>query len=308
MDAFASILSSEIARKKGMTKIDSAAATTSNTSKYLKRADLEKQRQEEYLASQARLEAERAERAAKKRKIEDEASLAHERSLEKKRRIREEKEKAKQEAEEQEAEERKIKERLAKANNGTTDDVDANNESKPDIENLDEKTLQARLRKLSQPVRLFGESHLQRLKRLHNLLHPSSSYLQNGNSTSHQLSRPASPPPLTGGQLLINPSDVSKDPTLVYRQLLGWFNLVLSEWSKALSERSIEVKESYQGKQATGAMKQAVEYMEPLFRHLKRRDLDEEIFQRVVDLVVEAQARRYVKANDVYLRLSIGNA
>jgi len=306
MNAFASILSSEIARKKGATKTDNTASATSETPKYLKRADLEKQRQDEYLASQARLEAERAERAAKKRKAEDEASLAHERSLEKKRRIREEKDKAKQEAEEQEAEERKIKERLAKANSGIADDTDANNESKPDIENMDEETLRARLRELSQPVRLFGESHLQRLKRFHNLLHPES--LQNSNSTSHQSSRPASPPPLTGGQLLINPADVSKDPTLVYRQLLGWFNLVLSEWSKALSERSIEIKESYQGKQATGAMKQAVEYMEPLFRHLKRRDLDEEIFQRVVDLVVEAQARRYVKANDVYLRLSIGNA
>ncbi|KAK6332154.1 mRNA splicing protein prp18 [Orbilia javanica] len=298
MDAFASILSAEMAKKKSAaapkstpkdSKADSnGSGNSGNGSKYLRRADIEKARQEQYLADQARLEAERAERALKKRKAEEEATAERERQLEKRQRLRDEKEKARLQKEQEEEEERKRKLREKNGGTGDTDDdEDGNKEGQ-----LDAAAAVQKLRGLNEPIRLFGESDAQRIRRINRLTGV----------------RKASPPPLSGGELLIDPKNVTKDPLYVRRQLLGWFQLVVSEWQIALEGRDEELRESYQGRQATTAMTQAIENLQPLFRHLKKGDIDEEIFAKIVELVVEAQARRYVRANDVYLRLSIGNA
>ncbi|KAK6346405.1 mRNA splicing protein prp18 [Orbilia blumenaviensis] len=294
MDAFASILSAEMAKKKSASKpgsTDAKSATNNSSSgsgsKYIRRADIEKARQEQYLADQARLESERAERAQKKRKADEEAAAERERQLEKRQRLRDEKEKARLQKEQEEEEERK---RKLREKNGGTDDGDADEEVKKD--QIDEATAIEKLRELKEPIRLFGESNAQRIRRIQRLTGV----------------REASPPPLSGGELLIDPKNVTKDPSYVRRQLLGWFRLVVSEWQIALAGRDEELRESYQGRQATTAMTQAIENLQPLFKHLQRGDIDEEIFAKIVELVVEAQARRYVRANDVYLRLSIGNA
>ncbi|EGX46689.1 hypothetical protein AOL_s00097g593 [Orbilia oligospora ATCC 24927] len=301
MDAFASILSAEMAKKKSATapkstSTDSTAATNSDGtsknggSKYVRRADIEKARQEQYLADQARLESERAERTLKKRKADEEAAAERERQLEKRQRLRDEKEKARLQKEREEEEERK---RKLREKTGVTGDTDEDDESKKDGTGpMDESAAVRKLRELNEPIRLFGESNAQRMKRIHRLTGV----------------RKATPPPLSGGELLIDPQNVAKDPSYVCRQLLGWFRLVVSEWQIALEGREEALRESYQGRQATTAMTQAIENLQPLFKHLQKGDIDEEIFAKIVELVVEAQARRYVRANDVYLRLSIGNA
>ncbi|KAK6353166.1 mRNA splicing protein prp18 [Orbilia brochopaga] len=300
MDAFASILSAEMAKKKPTTKPAGATASeksapkdeATTTSKYLRRADIEKARQEQYRAEQARLEAERAERALKKRKAEEEAAAERERVLEKRQRLREEKQRAAQEAEAA----RRAQETAA----ASTPDDDAKDSLAP-VEQMDEATAIQKLRDLHEPITLFGETHAQRLRRIHKLTH-------GGSSSPGTPRRTPSPPPLSGGELLVDPKNVTSDPAYVRRQLLGWFQLVISEWQIMLAGRDDELKESYQGKLATQAMTQAIENLQPLFRHLKKGDLDEEIFAKIAELVIEAQARRYVRANDVYLRLSIGNA
>ncbi|KAK6539886.1 mRNA splicing protein prp18 [Orbilia ellipsospora] len=301
MDAFASILSAEMAKKKTAAKPKPDSESTSGAgggNKYIRRADVEKARQEQYLADQARLEAERAERALKKRKAEEEATAERERQLEKRQRLRDEKEKQRLQKERDEEDEKQRKLREKSGISG--DDEDGDDAKMQQVEQMDEETAVQRLRDLKEPVRLFGESHAQRLKRIHRLTH--------GISTPGTPKRTSSPPPLSGGELLIDPKNVTSDPAYARRQLLGWFQLVISEWKIALESRDEELKESYQGKQATTAMTQAIENLQPLFRHLRKGDLDEEVFAKVVELVVEAQCRRYVRANDVYLRLSIGNA
>ncbi|KAK6525008.1 mRNA splicing protein prp18 [Arthrobotrys megalospora] len=298
MDAFASILSAEMAKKKSATapkstSADSKATTNGSSnsgSKYVRRADLEKARQEQYLADQARLESERSERALKKRKAEEEAAAERERQLEKRQRLRDEKEKARLQKEQEEEEERK---RKLREKTGATGDSDEDQDAKKEgTDQMDEAAVVKKLRDLKEPIRLFGESNVQRVRRMQRLTG----------------SREPSPPPLSGGELLIDPKNVTKDPTYVRRQLLGWFRLVVSEWQIALEGRDEELRESYQGRQATTAMTQAIENLQPLFKHLQKGDIDEEIFAKIVELVVEAQGRRYVRANDVYLRLSIGNA
>ncbi|KAF8470153.1 Prp18 domain-containing protein [Kalaharituber pfeilii] len=122
-------------------------------------------------------------------------------------------------------------------------------------------------------------------------------------TTPRSRSRSATPktttPPLTEEEMQISLSDIALD---------SWFRLVLREWDIALASRPLSVKQSYQGKMATTAYMQASQYMAPFFKHLEKRDLHPDIFPKVIEIVHHAQHRRYVTANDVYLKLSIGNA
>jgi hypothetical protein len=94
----------------------------------------------------------------------------------------------------------------------------------------------------------------------------------------------------------------------LFRQLASYFTMVLREWDTTLARRDQEVIESYQGKQAYAAMVQARENMRPLFKKLEKFDLADSILEPVVEIVLAAQERRYVDANDGYLTLSIGKA
>ena len=84
--------------------------------------------------------------------------------------------------------------------------------------------------------------------------------------------------------------------------------MVLTEWAVALSQRLESVKQSFQGKAALNAMVQSRENMRPLFKKFERGEVEDGILEPVVEIVRAAQERRYVDANDGYLRLSIGKA
>lgn len=66
------------------------------------------------------------------------------------------------------------------------------------------------------------------------------------------------------------------------------------------------MKESFQGKTAYTAMVQSRENMRPLFKKFDS-DVEQGALEPAVEIVRCAQERRYVDANDCYLRLSIGN-
>jgi pre-mRNA-splicing factor 18 len=69
----------------------------------------------------------------------------------------------------------------------------------------------------------------------------------------------------------------------------------------------MSVKESFQGKAAYNAMVQGRENVRPLFKKFEKGDVEQGVLEPVVEIVRCAQERRYVDANDCYLRLSIGN-
>lgn len=48
--------------------------------------------------------------------------------------------------------------------------------------------------------------------------------------------------------------------------------------------------------------------MKPLFKGLRTRELSEDVVRLLAEVVYHMQQRNYQKANDAYLRLSIGNA
>lgn len=278
---FASILSSEISKKRkaepAATSTDAATAPAKPAKKYLSRRELEAQRQAEYLREQAEREEVRARKAAEKQVAAEAEEVRRTASKEKQQRL---------------AESRRERLGLTKYSSSESPTPD------PDDPGMTDEEVVTALRALDEPARLFGETASTRVRRLRRI--------QAARATP--VPEEPLPPPLSEAEMWLEMDDVKAEPAKVYRQLEAWFQLVLHEWGIALVSRPLPVKESFQGRKAADAMVQARTHMEPLFRHFRNRDLDDIVFGKICEIVVEAQARRYVRANDVYLRLSIGNA
>ncbi|KAF2641799.1 hypothetical protein P280DRAFT_285326 [Massarina eburnea CBS 473.64] len=296
---FAKLMSAHI--KKGK---ETTPAATSAEKKYLKRSELEAQRQAAYRAEQEAAEKAKTDRLAKKRKAEDEEAAKEEERREKRQRLAEEsKRRREEEAEEEERRRRKrlgLPELPPKSKDGEEDGAPV-----PEDEDIADEELVAKLRALDEPATLFGEAHKQRLRRYKKLLA----------AANLKASMTSGPIPTT--LALVPEADMKVSPVVpkdkagrqfLYRQLASYFTMVLREWSVTLSLRDPEVKASYQGKQAHASMLQALENMRPLFKKLETFDLADSLLEPVVEIVHAAQERRYVHANDGYLRLSIGKA
>jgi len=274
---FASILASEISKKRKEIPTSSSSSTPDAPKKYLKRGELEAQLKAEYLHQQHELTEQRAKRAEELSHEQEAAARRREEAREKQRQL---------------AEERRRREEKSGASASPEKNADG---GEPEI--TDDQAM-AKLRELGEPARLFGESATGRVKRCRRIVAALVA--------AREDDAPAAL--LEEEEMQLDPTNVKNDPDLVYRQLDAWFKLVMREWKKALDERPMSVKESYQGKKAADAMKQADEYMKPLFKHFRQKDLRPNVYEKVCEIVIEAQNRRYVKANDVYLKLSIGNA
>jgi pre-mRNA-splicing factor 18 len=284
----------------------SGPAKTSNESgskKYLKRSDVEAQRQAQYLREQEELETARLDRLDKKRKRDEEEAERNRAREEKRHRLAEQSKRLREE--EAEAEERARRKRLGLPELEKPDPASADNPSKDDTqEDISDSELQSKLRALSEPRILFGETHKQRLRRYRKL-------------TAQALAPKLSTGPIpTTLELLPEaemkvPSTVPTDPAghaLLLRQLASYFDMLLREWDTALSQRSPEVKHSTTGKQALASYLAARDNLRPLFTHLERSTLPPSLLTPIHEIVLLAQQKRYVSANDAYLRLSIGKA
>ncbi len=102
------------------------------------------------------------------------------------------------------------------------------------------------------------------------------------------------------------PVEDKKARRYLFRQLTSYFNMVLREWEEALAKEG--ARDTYASKAAISAMVSSKETMRPLFRKFEKAELDESLLAAIVEIVQAAQERRYVDANDGYLRLSIGKA
>ncbi|KAF7879517.1 hypothetical protein EAF04_000713 [Stromatinia cepivora] len=276
---FASLMSKEISKK--------AESSTDTSKKYMKRSEIEAERQAKYLAEQRAIEAEREAKLAQKRKREEEEEEANKAREEKRRRLAEESRKQREEREAEE--ERKRRKRL-----GLPELV------KQDVEEVEEddiadEELIPKLREMGHPAKLFAESHKQRLRRYRKL----GVVMTTG--------------PIPTTLVLVEEKDmkvetVPKDEEgrkYLFRQLASYFTMVLTEWEQALEK---EKRDTFASKAAYNAMVQSKENMTPLFRKFEKGDLDEGILEPIVEIVKAAQEKRYVDANDGYLRLSIGKA
>ncbi|RYP04471.1 hypothetical protein DL765_010178 [Monosporascus sp. GIB2] len=338
---FASLMSREIAKAKAptpptaTTKASSPSADEANNStaattaaeqkKYMRRAEAEAAREAAYRAEQAALEERRARKAAEKRKREEEALAESRAREEKRRRLEEETRRRREEA--AAAEERARRRRLglpeappprAGSEGAQGSGGSAGEEGEEDVP---DEELVRRLRELGEPAALFGESHRGRLRRYRRLTTVVT----------------AGPIPTT--LRLVDEADMKVPETVpqskeerkyLFRQLASYFTMVLREWEAALAREHQEQLQQQTGQKQGGAggedgpqqkqqltfasraainaMTSSRDNMRPLFRRFEQGDLEDDILRPMVEIVRAAQERRYVDANDGYLRLSIGKA
>ena len=304
---FASLMSAQIAKSKKPTTTATTTSTTPDTrqSKYLKRSEVEQQRQASYEAEQRALEEARIAKYEKKRRLDDDETEKNRAREEKRRRLAEESRKLREE--EEEAEERTRRRRLGLPDLPPKRDLASGAGTPiPEEDDIEDTELLSKLRDLDEPTKLFGETHNARLRRYRRIM-------VRKNATVVVMTKGPIPTTLVAvpeAEMKV-PNNLPTDAEgieFLYRQLASYFTMVLTEWQIALSKRDDSVKTSSAGKAAFNAMVQARSNMVPLFRKLEKGDLEKGILEPVVEIVRCCQERRYVDANDAYLRLSIGKA
>ncbi|XP_077600617.1 pre-mRNA-splicing factor 18 isoform X1 [Stigmatopora nigra] len=87
-----------------------------------------------------------------------------------------------------------------------------------------------------------------------------------------------------------------------------FLSFLLGVWAKDLNSREDHVKRSVQGKLASATHSQTESYLKPLFRKLRKKNLPADIKESITDIIKFMLEREYVKANDAYLQMAIGNA
>ena len=318
MADFASLMSAAIKKKPAPAPAPAPATSKSTTNgkatngdapnaKFVRRAELEAQREAAYRAEQAAAIAAKEERLAAKRKREEDEAEKNALIEEKRRRLAEES-KACREAEE-EAEEDKRRKRvglpsLTEKRAAEAAKQDGDTPVPEEMEDIDEDELKAKLRELKEPAILFAESHAARLKRYRTLTAPKPVLSNTPIPTTlsllpeSEMHVAVTKPPPAG----------SPERSLLLRQLASYFTMILTEWIRALDGRDAEVKTSSQGRVAAAAMEQSRDNLRPLFKKFERGDIEEGVLEPVIEIVRAAQKRRYVEANDAYLTLSIGKA
>ncbi|KAL4074976.1 Prp18 domain-containing protein [Scleroderma yunnanense] len=182
-----------------------------------------------------------------------------------------------------------------------------------------------RLRAKGQPIRLFGESDKDRRLRLRalELLEGKDHERESGQNDfkkaledvenverelrnkNKEKKRGDTESASVGA---IDMELLKTDPDKLYPLIYYALKRTFKEWEESMDERPEHVKRSTQGKLAAAIQVQSAEYLKPLFKTLRSRSLPSDMLTRIAEIVHYMQKREYQKANDSYLRLSIGNA
>ncbi|KAJ2814887.1 hypothetical protein GGI24_006232, partial [Coemansia furcata] len=190
-----------------------------------------------------------------------------------------------------------------------------------------------RLRARGEPIRLFGESDGQRQRRLRMLELSEEKSDGQRNEFRHVLAQVEAGAMLgdlrrqakmnddeeekrqrryallaaydvTPISLSLLRSDMDKLCTLLY----VYFKRLLYEWDDYLATRPEEERRSAEGKMAAATQRQSADYLKPFFRNLKQRKLQADVLARITEIARWMLEKEYMRANDEYLQLSIGNA
>ena len=225
-------------------EISKAKPAAEQSKKYMKRSEVEAERQAKYVAEQRAIEAEKEAKLAQKRKREDEEADAKRIREEKRRKLAEE---SRKQREEQEAEE----ERARRKRLGLPELVTEESLEAPDEDDIKDDDLVEKLREIGEPAKLFGESHKQRLRRYRKM----GTVMTKG--------------PIPTSLELVEEKNMKietmpKDPAerkFLFRQLASYFTMVLKEWEEALEK---EKRDTFASKAAYNAMVQSKENMTPV--------------------------------------------
>ena len=175
------------------------------------------------------------------------------------------------------------------------------------------------------PIRLFGETDLERRERLqearkaqketlaslsekeefrlgkgHGIRNP---FLEK-NEGADSIPTNNAPTKKTEKEDNWTADDETDPPKKIYRYLKG----LLREWEDDLMERPEEMKRSVAGRNESKTLKQCKDYIRPLFKLCKNRSLAEDMMGHILKIVEYCQQGEFVKANDTYIDVAIGRA
>ncbi|XP_062403353.1 pre-mRNA-splicing factor 18 isoform X2 [Sardina pilchardus] len=191
-----------------------------------------------------------------------------------------------------------------------------------------------RLRERGEPVRLFGESDyeaFQRLRKIEILAPEVNKGLRNDLKAAMDKIDQQYLNEVVGGQeagevdtqhdLKVHEENTTIEELQALGESLGTgddngdqdvihkvLRFLLGVWAKDLNSREDHVKRSVQGKLASATQSQTESYLKPLFRKLRKKTLPADIKESITDIIKFMLQREYVKANDAYLQMAIGNA
>lgn len=83
---------------------------------------------------------------------------------------------------------------------------------------------------------------------------------------------------------------------------------IMAEWYQYLNSRTDDVKRKPEGKIENINYEQTKENLKPLYKAWKKQTLTEDVLVKITEMMEYIQLREYVLANDVYILLSIGRA
>ncbi|EMR11053.1 hypothetical protein PNEG_00652 [Pneumocystis murina B123] len=274
------LLTAEISRKREEIK----NVTSQNSQKYIKQGDLEKKREKAYYEEKERMDNEKEEQRKKKRELL--AQEEEKRVLFKK---------------------RYQESRLEKQNELLMKDIS-------------EEELIKKFREKNQPICLFGETFEDKKERLIILecveerKKKQDEMLGNVESEGKAIELKDEIEALRKeaendeSVLKINLNELKNNPENLYKKILVYFEILIELWKKTLDERPDEIKESKQGKSVSANQQQSQKDLQVFFNLLKKKSMKSDILEGVSKITYHCQRREYIKANDAYLQLSIGNA
>jgi pre-mRNA-splicing factor 18 len=251
---FASLMKKEMSKSKRPASTDTTTTTSTaadNKKKYMKRSEIEAERQAAYLAEQKALEEARQAKLAEKRKREEEAAAEDAMREEKRRKLAEESRKRREEKEWEEEQARRKRLGLPeKVRKKEGEDGDGENDG--EVEDVPEEELVAKLRDLGEPAILFGESHMGRVRRYRRL----TTVMSKG--------------PIPTTIELVEEKDMKVDGKVpkdkegrkwLFRQLASYFTMVMTVYEQAMEA---EKRDTTASKNAYTAMVQTRENMKPV--------------------------------------------
>lgn len=304
-------LLAEINRKKkeaeeAKKKLNGGTESSGQDVKYLRRGELERIRQQEYLEEEER------ERNKKKLKSSHVPSISNQAPL------------IKETAQEENA--------PLKAQQGHQQlyIIPSNTSAlvaEERLVELEESEIKSRLRSRNHPVTLFGETMQDRIIRLQkiiaqehrakpvtfrNLLDATEQNLEEskykGEDNVDNTVQPLQDKILDVDTRGISMILVKNDMAAACDLMSAYFKKLMKLWEIHLNQRPEEVKRTPKGKLQSITHAQTVEHLKPFYRGLRKGSLANDILGHVATICEHMQNKEYMQANDAYIRLAIGNS
>ena len=89
--------------------------------------------------------------------------------------------------------------------------------------------------------------------------------------------------------------------------VLKYIKFIVKRWGQDLNNRSLDEKLTVKGRIETALHSQTVSYLKPLCRKLKSKTIPDDIIDSLVKIFLSLIDRNYIKANEYFLEMAIGN-